>query len=83
MRHYDTPENFYIENAMALLGTETQEEFSAQVGIAAAFICRVRQGKYRFSLRLFFELLEITGKKPSELFLELAMPSDYFNRSRS
>lgn len=80
MKSYDTSGNFYVENAMALLGVETQKAFARQVGVDYSTIVHIRRGDRRFTPSIFLNLLELTGLKPSQLFLELAMPADYFYR---
>lgn len=82
MREYDTAEEFYIQNAMALLEVETQQGFARLLGITDATLNKIRKGERRFTPSIFLRLLEATGKKPSELFLELAMPADYFERKK-
>ena len=82
MKEYDTAEEFYIQNAMALLEVETQEEFSSLVGVSRSCINQIRCGDRRVTPSIFLNLLELTGLKPSQLFLELAMPPNYFERKK-
>lgn len=73
-------EAFYLENAMALFNVRTLSALSSVVGVSRAHLSNVYTGKSRLGRPLFMRFLELKNLTPEQMFLELGMPNNYFEK---
>ena len=75
-----TQSELIIDNIKALCGLERDDEVAVVLGMRTSDISRFRNGDIRFSRRMFLSLCIDRDMRPSQMFMELGLPSDFFEK---
>lgn len=69
-----------IDNIKALYGLEKDLDVAGLLGVGASAVSHMRRGDIPFSPRMFLFLCIDRDMRPSQIFMELGLPPDYFEK---
>lgn len=69
-----------IDNIKALYGLEKDLDVAVLLGVGASAVSHMRRGDIPFSPRMFLFLCIDRDMRPSQMFMELGLPPDYFEK---
>ena len=69
-----------IDNIKALYGLGKDIDVAALLGVDASSVSHMRRGDISFSPRMFLSLCIDRDMRPSQMFMELGLPPDYFEK---
>lgn len=69
-----------IDNIKALCGLKKDTDVAAVLGMGTSSVSHMRRGDVRFSPRMFLFLCIDRDMRPSQMFMELGLPSDFFRK---
>lgn len=69
-----------IDNIKALYGLKKDIDVAGLIGVGASSVSHMRCGDFSFSPRMFLSLCIDRDMRPSQMFMELGLPPDYFEK---